>query len=139
MKKIKVLIDSDIILDCALRREEGISAQDLISLCDNKKIIGYVTPIIISNTHYFIKKYYDDKTAREFIKNMLKIISVLPINEHTIQKALISEFSDFEDSIQNESATENGIDYIITRNIKDYQKSKLRISSAKNFIEHANL
>ena len=139
MKKIKVLIDSDIILDCALRREHGKSAQDLISMCDKKKILGYVTPIIISNTHYIIKKYYDDKTAREFIKNILEILSVLTVTEHTIKKALTSDFVDYEDSIQNEAAIDNGMDYIITRNLNDYKKSKLKVLTAKNIFEHYNL
>ena len=43
-------------------------------------------------------------------------------------------FLDFEDGLQYYSAIENQIDVIITRNKKDFKKSKIPVLTAKEFL-----
>ena len=45
-----------------------------------------------------------------------------------------SGFKDFEDAIQYYSALESNLDYLITRNKKDYIESGLNICSAKEYL-----
>jgi len=53
--------------------------------------------------------------------------------------ALNSEVSDFEDALENYTAENSGdVDFIITRNIKDYKNSKLKVLSPDKFIELIN-
>ena len=51
-------------------------------------------------------------------------------------ESIDSEYSDFEDALQNFSAQNNGlINTIVTRNIKDYKKSKLSVLTPEMFLK----
>jgi hypothetical protein len=64
------------------------------------------------------------------------ILKILQIDDKIIGLALNDEtFTDFEDGLQYFTAIENGQDLIITRNLKDFENSKLPTMTAKQFIE----
>jgi len=69
------------------------------------------------------------EAAINFLKNLRLLLTVLSVDDQTVQKALESEFKDFEDAIQYFTALENKVDCIITRNINDYNKSLLPVYS----------
>jgi hypothetical protein len=53
-----------------------------------------------------------------------------------LKQALSSNFKDFEDAIQNFCAKqEKEISVLITRNIKDYQKSDLAIHTPDSYLK----
>jgi hypothetical protein len=61
---------------------------------------------------------------------------VITIDKNAIIKAIDSEFTDFEDALQNFSAENHGsINAIVTRNIKDYKKSKLSVLTPEMFLK----
>jgi len=66
----------------------------------------------------------------------MTIVDVLTIEKATILQALGSEFTDFEDALQNYAAeTDSNVTIIITRNIKDYKKSTLGVMTPENFLK----
>ena len=46
-----------------------------------------------------------------------------------------SDFEDFEDGLQYFTAIENGQDCIITRNLKDYKKSRIPVMNAEQYLK----
>jgi hypothetical protein len=56
------------------------------------------------------------------------------VNRLVIENALVSKFSDFEDSVLHESARHAGAEYIITRNIKEFKKSKIPVFTPGEFL-----
>lgn len=69
------------------------------------------------------------------MKSILKIVDLIAIDKVIILKSLESGITDFEDSIQYFSAIENEIDYIITRNKKDFKNSKIPILTPKEYCD----
>ncbi|HSQ46530.1 MAG TPA: PIN domain-containing protein [Lutibacter sp.] len=136
----RILIDTDVILDLFFDREPfSENAAKVLSLCEKKVVIGFVTPVIISNVYYLLSQKAKQEKVIEKLKTLLSILEVLVIDKNTITVALNSEFKDFEDALQNYSAELNGeIDMIITRNTKDYKKSKLGIINPENFLKLVN-
>lgn len=136
----RILIDTDVILDLFFDREPfSENAAKVLSLCEKKVVIGFVTPVIISNVYYLLSQKAKQEKVIEKLKTLLSILEVLVIDKNTIIVALNSEFKDFEDALQNYSAELNGeIDMIITRNTKDYKKSKLGIINPENFLKLVN-
>ena len=132
-----VLIDTDVILDFFFDRKPfSNDAALLLSLYEKKKIKGFVTPVIISNTYYLLRQTAGHDKVIEKLKQLLSIINVLIIDKEVVLHALNSKFSDFEDALQNFSAIKNGeIDVIITRNIKDYKTSKIGALTPDNYIK----
>ena len=131
----KVFIDSDIILDLLMKREPYyLSSVKLFDLIENKKIIGYVSPLIFSNLYYIIRKLENREKAINSLKKLKILLKILTIDEKIIELSLSSNFKDFEDSIQYYTAIENDIRNFITRNIHDYKSVKINVFTADEYI-----
>nr|WP_294900130.1 PIN domain-containing protein [uncultured Pedobacter sp.] len=133
----KILIDTDVILDFFLDRNPfSEDATVLLNLCRDGKIQGFVTPVMISNIYYILRKVAKHDKVLKSIKILLKTICVLEINNSIILRALNSEFKDFEDALQNFSAENHeDISVIITRNTKDFKTSKLSVMTPGTYLK----
>lgn len=133
----KILIDTDVILDFLFDREPfSEEASRVLSLCEERKLRGFVTPVMVSNIYYLLRKVAKHVKVIESLKKLMDIVDVAVINRKTIIDALNSEFKDFEDALQNFSA-QNGkeIKIILTRNTKDYKASDLSVMTPENFLK----
>lgn len=133
----KILIDTDVILDFFFDREPFAKyATEILNLCEEKKINGSVTPVIISNVYYLLRKTTKHTIVIEKLKQLLNIIDVIKMDKNVVLNALNSEFKDFEDALQNFSAIEKGnIRVIVTRNIKDFKKSDLAVLTPETYLK----
>ena len=132
----KVLIDTDVILDFLFDRKPfSEDAAQIFSWCENSKIQGFVTSIMLSNIYYLLRKTAKHEKVIENLKMLLNIVDVITTNKDTVLDALHSEFKDFEDALQNFSAQNHDeIKVIITRNIKDYKRSNLVVMEPETYI-----
>jgi hypothetical protein len=62
-------------------------------------------------------------------------VKVLPVDDKILDLALSSKFTDLEDAIQYYTAIENGINILLTRNIKDYKQAKIAILTTETYIK----
>lgn len=133
----KILIDTDVILDFFFDRKPfSENSAIILSMCERKQIEGFVTPVIISNAYYLLRRTAQHDKVIEKLKQLLTITQVLQMNRQVIEDALNSEFKDFEDALQNFSAVKNGeIEAIITRNVKDFKKSEIGILTPESFVK----
>jgi len=132
-----IIIDSDILLDFFLQRKPFLDESiKILSACEKRQIKGFVTGLIISNTYYLLRKHFQHKMIMADFKQLLVFLDVITIDKNAIIKAIDSEFTDFEDALQNFSAENHGsINAIVTRNIKDYKKSKLSVLTPEMFLK----
>ena len=132
----KVLIDTDVILDFLFDRKPfSEDAAQILSWCENSKIQGFVTSIMLSNIYYLLRKTAKHEKVIENLKMLLNIVDVITTNKDAVLDALHSEFKDFEDALQNFSAqNSNEIKVIITRNSKDYKTSNLAVMEPETYI-----
>jgi len=130
------LIDTDVILDFFFDRKPFSEfASKLLSLCEARKINGYVTPVIISNVYYLLRQTARHEKIIDKLKQLLLFIKVLDMDKMVVINALNSNFKDFEDALQNFSAMKNGrIDLILTRNTKDYRNSELGVLTPEIYL-----
>lgn len=74
--------------------------------------------------------------SRETILKLRAVLYVIPENDDRVYMAADNtDFADFEDSMQNESALFAGVDYIITRNKKDFEKATIPVLTTEEFVE----
>lgn len=137
----KILIDTDVILDFFFDRKPfSESASKIMTFCEKKEIIGFVTPVIISNVYYLLRQTAKHEKIIEKLTLLICFLEVLNVDKQVIIQALNSEFKDFEDALQNFSAEQNSeINAIITRNVKDYKNSKLSVMLPDDFIKTINM
>ena len=136
----KVLFDTNIILDIALKRNPFFElASQLFSLIDRKIIEGYITASTVTDIYYISKKEKGHNTTLEFITHLIKIVDVIGVDKEIIIKSLTSGLNDFEDAIQTTAAELNGLEAIITRNKKDFVNSSVEIYTPDEFLKNFSL
>lgn len=133
----KVLIDTDVLLDFFFDRKPFAEfAAEILNLCEENKLKGYTTPVIICNVYYLLRKTANHDLVVEKIKQLLTLIDVLIMDKEVVLDSLNSGFKDFEDALQNFSAVKNGkINIVLTRNIKDYKKSVLAVLTPETYLK----
>ena len=132
-----VLLDTDVILDFFFdRKPHSDYAAKILTLCENKKIKGYVTPVIICNVYYLLRKTAKHKIVIDKLSMLMQIIDVVKMDKSIVLDALNSGFNDFEDALQNFSAVKNNkVTIILTRNTKDYKKSDLAVLTPQTYLK----
>jgi len=131
----KIFIDADVILDLLAKRETHYKyAAALFTLIDSSKCKAFTTPVVISNIYYILKKLKKEEFAGNKVRKLRLLLNILAVNEKIIDLALSSNFKDFEDAIQYYASVENKIDFIVTRNRKDYKASAIPVVSPEEYL-----
>jgi predicted nucleic acid-binding protein len=131
----KVFVDTDVCLDLLSGRKPFlVAAQKLFSLADRGKLKIYVSAISFANIDYLLRKEHTGNGSRQILATFKTLVHVLPVDDKCIELAIASNFSDFEDAIQNAVAMENSLTAFITRNTKDFKKSSLHILTPETFL-----
>lgn len=133
---MKVLLDTDVILDFILQCQPFYTqAKEIFVRLAKGDFEAYVCDITILNIFYIARKQFDSAPIRGEISKLLQLVNICSANHQILQSALISPISDFEDAVQNEVAVRENLDAIITRNVKDFTNSELKIYAPDDFIQ----
>ena len=132
----KLFVDSDIILDVLTKRGNFYEpAAEIFDLGYAKELHLYTTAIVLANVFYLLRKKCGMEKSARCLKKLRLIMSVLPVDEKTVDEALASKFVDFEDGLQYFAAKENAIPVIITRNIRDYKEKDVIVQTAEEYLD----
>ena len=131
-----VFIDTDVIVDFLTDRKPfSLQSAKIFSLIDQKKIRGCVSSLSFSNLYYVLRKFGTHKKVISSLQELAELVDILKVDSDIVKSVLTSDFKDFEDSIQYFAAQEHKkIDFIITRNIKDYKDSSLPVMTPETFL-----
>ena len=134
---MKLLIDTNVVLDVLLRREPFFrTAAEVLNLTQRDDVREYVSASAITDIYYIANKQLKDRAAvRDLLERLLKIVSVAAVSEQEIRNALNLTWADFEDSVQYSVALLNEMDGIVTRNPDDYQEANMRIWLPEQVLE----
>ena len=132
---MKILFDTNIVLDVLMDRlPYSDAAAELFSKVEEGTIFGYLSGTTITTVFYLAAKTVGAARAREEIKKLLSLFEVAPVNRHVLELALNRDFDDFEDAVIHEAACHVGADAIVTRNQKDYKKSRIPVYSSEEMV-----
>ena len=133
---MKILLDTNIVLDVLMDRlPYSDTATVLFSKVEDGTIIGYLCCTTITTVFYLASKTVGTARAQEEIKKLLSLFEVAPVNRHVLESALELDFIDFEDAVIHEAASHIGVDAIVTRNQKDFKKSRISVYSAEEMVK----
>jgi len=132
-----IFIDTNVIIDfLADRTPFSDYAAILFQLAKERKIKIFISAMSLNNTYYILRKTTSHKKALFLISEIEEYVGIQETNRIIIRKAIKSEFNDFEDAIQYYSAVELGkIDFITTRDLKDFKKSELPVLSPETAVK----
>ena len=136
---MKILIDTNIVLDIMLAREPFLEpAKELIRMIDRDRIQAYITANSITDIVYISRKVRTLREIQQLILDLLDMIDVIGVDREDIVAAFDFGFNDFEDALQSRCAIKEDIDYIVTRNKKDFSKSKVTAVDIAAFLAEHN-
>ena len=131
---MKILIDTNIIIDNLTRRDEYAESLKILKHCENGKIDGIMTTVTVMDVMYITRKYLSYPDSKNAVLMLMQIIDVVPALKTDIYTAFNIAFNDFEDAVQSAVAERVGADYIVTRNVKDYKNSFVPAISPADFL-----
>ena len=133
---MKAIIDTNIAMDIMERRADFIEdAAKVFTICASGLVDGFFTPNSVVDIHYLLKRViHDEKAVRTSMAFWEEMIDVTDIIADDIVNARESDISDYEDAVMAMAAKRSGIDYIVTRNTKDFENSPVPAVTPGEFI-----
>jgi predicted nucleic acid-binding protein len=126
--KPNVLFDLNIILD-VLQERAGFYEFSalLLARAETGDIQGWLAAHAVTTLFYLIAKDKSPDQARVAITSLMQFLRIAPVDQNTIEQALNLPYRDFEDAVQMIAALHIQADYLLTRNVRDYQPAPLAV------------
>ena len=135
MENMKLLIDTNVILDMFFQRNGSDNSMKLFRKIRDNGDSAYISASSVTDLFYIIRKeVHDMEKTYVIMENIFKLVSVLSVTEKDIQDAFRLKWKDFEDCVQYMTSKNNGADYIITVNVKDYADAELPVRTPSAWI-----
>ena len=121
-----LLIDANIILDVLLNRPDYVKDSAMIwKLCETEQMKGYVSTLTFANLVYIMRKQLDPEKIEDVFHKLNLIFEFADFSVSDLTHAGDLSWKDFEDAVQSVTAERIHADYIITRNVRDFSKSRV--------------
>lgn len=123
---MRLLIDANILLDVLQKREPHVRDSSVIwKLCETEQAKGYVSSLTFANLVYVMRKELDPVRVKEVLRILSLIFEFTDFSSSDLSHAAGACWNDFEDAVQSVTAERIHADYIVTRNVKDFVKSRV--------------
>lgn len=124
-----VFIDTNVIIDFLAEREPfAMDAAKLFEYANQNKLKIFISAVSYNNIYYILHQSLKHAATIKLLAELSDMIEIADVTDDVIRQSLKSDFNDFEDAIQYYSALKiPKIDFIITRNTKDFKKSTLPV------------
>lgn len=132
--KQRIFLDTNIAIDyLAKRMPFGEYAMSIFSLSPYRYQLC-ISALSFTTISYVLRKHFEQKQLIEMLDALQSLVEVLPVNDNIIIQAIHSQFQDFEDAVQYYTALAGKVDYIITRNPKDFKQSTIPVYTPSEFL-----
>ena len=135
MRNMRLLIDANIILDVLQDRQPHVGDSSVIwKLCETEQVEGFITTLTVANLIYIMRKELDAAQIADVVDKLKLIFEVADFTAADLYSASEMRWDDFEDAIQSAIAERIQAEYIITRNVRDFMKSKVLAFTPAEYI-----
>ncbi len=134
---MKLLIDTNIVMDILLKREPFFrDSYQAIHKAAQEKDICYLSTSAVTDIFYILRKSLGSKEeAKKILHRLAELFIFADVLSSDVLTALSSELVDFEDAIVETIAVRGKMNYILTRNIKDFDRSKVKAITPGEYLK----
>ncbi len=131
-----IFLDTNVLIDFfADRKPFSIEAARLFNYSIKKKINLYISAVSYNNIYYILRQSCSHIETIKMLTELNEWTVVIDVSKEIINKSLKSDFRDFEDAIQYNCAKSlKKINFIVTRDTKDFKTSSLPILTPKEAV-----
>lgn len=133
---MKVLIDTNVIIDALTSREPwNKNAEAIFIMAANHMMDMYITASSATDIYYLVRKHlHSADSTKQVMGKLYSLVGILSVSGDECVDALASPVNDYEDAIVERVSAKADMDYIITRNLKDYQQGIVKAILPDNLI-----
>jgi predicted nucleic acid-binding protein len=119
---MKILIDTNILLDYLLKREPHFyDAEMLFRLIQSGVFDASINTSSISDIAYILKKSgIDQDVIFRLFHDLQRVTTLIPTTKTTLNNVILNKPTDMEDGLLEHSALENHIEAIVTRDVHGF-------------------
>ena len=132
---MKILIDTNVVLDILLKRPDFSNAKFIYSLAEENHIECFISASAITDIFFIAKGTLGKRPTKEALKDLLQVFHPATVADSHIFQALNMEWNDFEDSVQYTVGETLSVDYIVSRNTQDFSSGSISAVTPQEFIE----
>ncbi|MDZ7810086.1 MAG: PIN domain-containing protein [Arhodomonas sp.] len=130
-----ILLDLNVILDILQQREPHYRPSAAVLERTIRGAQRACLPAHARTTiHDIVARYQDRAKADHAVDWMLRYLSVAPINQEVAIRARALGWPDFEDAMVAAAAEANGCTVIVTRNVRDFERSPVQALSPREYL-----
>ena len=128
MTRLSVLLDLNVLLDVLQQREPFYATSaSILAEAEIGSIEGWIAAHSVTTLFYLLARNRSAAQARMAISDLLGFVSVAAVDQKVIEQALALPYPDFEDAVQMAAAARAGVQYVVTRNVRDYKAGPLPV------------
>jgi predicted nucleic acid-binding protein len=132
---MKVLIDTNVVLDAIAKREPfRVNAQKIINSILDNKLEGYITANSITDIYYIARKHLSRDDLHNTLHSLFRIFDIIDVLGTDCRKALHFPLDDYEDALLAVCGNRAVVDYIITRDEEFLRQAKIPVISPADFV-----
>lgn len=121
---MRVLLDTNVILDLMLRRDPWrVEAEAIAQAGADGRLQAHVCASAITDIFYISRRLIGAERARDIVRLCLDRLQVVSVTHGLLDAAERRGGGDFEDDLQAECAAESHLDAIVTRDPKGFASS----------------
>jgi predicted nucleic acid-binding protein len=131
-----IFLDTNVLIDFfANRTPFSIDAAKLFNYSFKKKIAIYISAVSYNNIYYIVRQACSHNETIKMLSELNEWTEIIDVSKDIIKKSIKSDFKDFEDAIQYNCAKSLAkLDFIVTRDTKDFKTSSLPILTPKEAV-----
>lgn len=131
-----LFLDTNVLIDFfADRKPFSMEAAKLFNYSFKKEINIYISAVSYNNIYYILRQSCSHAETIKMLAELSEWTDIIDVTKEIIKKSIKSDFKDFEDAIQYNCAKSlSKIDFIVTRDTKDFKSSSLPILTPKEAV-----
>lgn len=133
---MRIMIDTNVVMDVLLKREPFFQASyEVMKQSALEQAEGFISAAAATDIFYLLRKVLKDKqAAKDSLEKLMQLVGFADALGEDMNAALASNMTDFEDALVSAIAARCRMDYIITRNTRDFRESPVKALTPQEFL-----
>jgi predicted nucleic acid-binding protein len=123
-RSLRILVDTNVVLDVILAREPWAGeARPVYAARDAGQVELLVLASTLTDVYYIARKQVGRDRAHTSVRECVRVYTILPLTRELVERALTRNSGGFEDDVQMVAAEVERLDYLMTRDTQDFSGS----------------
>ena len=132
---MKAFLDTNVLIDVLTQRAPFYTDSARIwTLAEQGQLSIHISAISFNNIYYVVRRLRNRQTADRMMILLRDIFTTVTLDQKILNQAIDAGFPDFEDAIQYFSAVHAYVDCILSRDVKGFPDSSVKVLTPKEFL-----